>query len=102
MLLKLTTFAFIGLMALPSFAPRDVALSVEPVTNVDEAGTPYNDGATAVGFVTSLAQDVAGICYRQPEVCAKGAHLIDGALIRAEHGFRIAYAMVIKHRNETQ
>lgn len=102
MILKLATIGFIGLLALPSFAPADIAKSVQPVTNVDEDGQPYADQGSAVGFIASVAQDVSGICGRQPAVCANGARIIDGAFVRAEHGFRVAYAMVIQHRDATQ
>lgn len=102
MLLKLATIGFIGLLALPSFAPNDITQAVQPVTNVDDAGKPYADGASTVGFIASVAHDFSGLCSRNPEVCAQGARLVDGALVRAEHGFRIAYAMVINHRNATQ
>lgn len=102
MLLKLATIGFIGLLALPSFAPSEVTASVQPVSNVDDEGQPYADGASAVGVIASVAYDISGLCSRNPQVCAKGAQVIDGALVRAEHGFRIAYAMVINHRNATQ
>ncbi|MGB7433673.1 MAG: DUF5330 domain-containing protein [Ahrensia sp.] len=102
MLLKLATIGFIGLLALPSFAPRDLSQSMQPVSNVDDTGQPYADGASAVAVLASVAYDISGLCSRNPQVCAKGAAVIDGALVRAEHGFRIAYAMVINHRDATQ
>lgn len=97
MIFKLAVIGFVGLLALPSLAPGDVRLDTQPVSSISSNGQPYEDGFSAVAMFTGIAQDLTGLCMRQPTICIEGARLADATMVRAEHGFRVAHAMVMKH-----
>jgi len=100
MLLRLSFWALVGLLALPSLAPEGLRSDTQPVAAVSADGTAYESETSLIALGTGLLQDVTGLCARQPMVCAQGARLADAAAVRAEHGLRIAYQMVIEHRNK--
>jgi hypothetical protein len=99
MLFRLSFYAFIGLLALPSLAPEGMRGDTQPVASVAADGTSYDADTSLIALGTGLVQDVTGLCARQPAICVQGARLADAAVVRAEHGLRIAYKMVINHRD---
>lgn len=115
-IIKSAFWLFVALAALPSFAPGDVreatAIQIDPIITataapdaagaaaVSATGASGAPDATWMGFVSGLVFDVATLCVRQPGVCEQGSQLVEGALVRAEHGLRIAHAMIIQHRQQ--
>lgn len=103
---KFAFWGFVALVALPAVAPSDLREETAvAVVDTQQAGPGETAGADAgAGWLTAisgLAFDVATLCARQPVVCEHGSHLAEAALIRAEHGLRIAHAMIMQRRAAT-
>ncbi|MEM0899577.1 MAG: DUF5330 domain-containing protein [Pseudomonadota bacterium] len=98
MLFKPAFLILAGLVALPSLAPDHIRDETQPISAVDAEGVPYQTSGSGFKFATGVVADIAGLCTRSPEICAYGIKTADAVILRAQHGFRIAYATVIEHR----
>lgn len=102
MIIKLGFWALVGLLVLPSFAPDDVAYETKPVTQISVDGQSYDERFNAITFASEIVSDLTGLCVRNPQLCVEGMKLAEAGVIRLEHGIRVAYAMVIDHREATR
>ncbi|WP_306118147.1 MULTISPECIES: DUF5330 domain-containing protein [unclassified Roseitalea] len=91
LLLRTFFWAFVALVALPSFVstPAPEAAAEAPTLDRTEASI------AALQLAGGLTSDLGEICHRQPMVCESGRALADATLARAREGLAIARGVVL-------
>ena len=87
-LMKMMVLGFLGLMALPYFAPQEYRGAT-----ADSDTGPTPSAFELAAMVGEAASDVKNICVRQPDVCETGGEIISYAGSKAREGLVVAYAM---------
>ncbi len=87
-LMKMMVLGFLGLMALPYFAPQEYRVASD---NSETGPTP--SAFELAAMVGEAAADVKNICVRQPDVCETGGEVLSYAGTKAREGLVVAYAI---------
>ncbi|MDZ7822862.1 MAG: DUF5330 domain-containing protein [Ahrensia sp.] len=93
-ILKLMMWSFVALVILPSVAPVESHQSKTDTA----AERPQLSSTDAVSLAVGIANDVRGLCVREPALCEIGQQAIMVAIERARDGAVIVGAMVEEHR----
>lgn len=98
--LKLMVWGFVALLVLPSISPLSNVGEQPNVANADAAEPAIIDSSDAIRAAVALAEDVRGMCARDPAVCDTGRKIAVAAVERAKEGAGIVASMVEHHRAE--
>lgn len=97
---KLMFWGFVALMIVPSFAPNAQTKGAEVTLISDNQSTngASIDASDAIQLAAGIANDVRGICARDPQLCNIGEQVLLGALERARQGAIVVATMIEDHR----